>query len=297
MIQLRPARFDVNCETPSRIAPVARPIRWLMLALATLGASPSLAEICFDPSIRDLVAPDLWKASNHGRVPFREDGYFSFPDSVQRVVVDVGAYKLRRTSHFLREDPGVAIVAVEPLSEPWKTWPDDPRVVGVPAAISLERGVLHFNVNEKNVTSSLLDTTPESLLSTKTIEVRDVPGIRLADVLERIPTELHIIFLKTDVQGMDLAVLMSAGEHLRRAKEIHSEIVNDPSYEKKGVGSMGSEGEFHAYMASKGFSVSKEIPAPERWIVDVFYKNDHWPDGTRPIVGADGGSDEGGSSE
>ena len=240
---------------------------------------PSLVEtLPLTPSgpLRSAVSDDLWKAANRGRVPFGADGSFAFPSTVERVVVDVGAYKLRRTRHFLREDPGVGIVAVEPLSEPWAEWPKSRRVIGVPAAVSLSRGELEFNVNEKDVTSSLLDTTDGSLLSTETVEVRRVPGVRLEDVLERIPSELPIIFLKTDVQGMDLAVLMSAGEQLRRVREVHSEIINDPSYEPDGLGSMSSEEEFTDYMASMGFSVAKEIPAPERWIVDVFYQNDSW---------------------
>lgn len=231
----------------------------------------------FDESLATLVSPELWKASNRGRVPLRGDGYFHFPGHIRRVVVDVGAYRLLRTRHFLRDDDALGIVAIEPLSEPWKKWPKAPRVIGVPAAISLERGVLEFNVNEKPVTSSLLKTTENSLLSTDTVEVRKVPGVRLEDVLERIPPELEIVFLKTDVQGMDLAVLMSGGEHLRRVKEVHSEVVEDTSYEKKGVGSMSSEAEFTEYMRSMGFSVSKRLPYPEGIdAVEIFYRNDSW---------------------
>ena len=92
-------------------------------------------------------------------------------------------------------------------------------------------------------------------------------------------TELSATVTAVDMDsmtGMDLAALMSAGEQLRRVKEVHTEIINDPSYKKGGKGSMSSEEEFHSYMASMGFSPYREIPAPERWVVDVFYRNDSW---------------------
>ena len=245
-------------------------------AILLLAPCPNGNASQFDATLTDSVPQELWSASNPGRTPLGADGFWSFPPQVKKVVVDVGAYKLRRTEHYLKRHRDVGLVAVEPMAAPWADWPDDPRIIGVPVAISLERGTLSFNINEKDVTSSLLETTDESLLSSDTVEVRQVPGVRLEDVLERIPTNLPIIFLKTDVQGMDLAALMSAGEQLRRVKEVHTEIINDPSYKKGGKGSMSSEEEFHSYMASMGFSPYREIPAPERWVVDVFYRNDSW---------------------
>lgn len=250
----------------------------LLLLLAVAALTPGCEtepKSRFSTAFNDFVPPELWEASNHGRIPFNEQGYFDFPDSVRSVVVDVGAYKLKVSRRFLSE--GAAIVGVEPMSEPWAVWPDDRRIIGIPTAISLERAVLDFNINKTDVTSSLLETIPGALLSTDTVEVRKVPSVRLEDVLERIPSDLPIIFMKTDTQGMDLAVLMSGGEELRRIKEIRSEIVVDKtSYAKGGDGSMGTEKEFHEYMLSKGFSLKMEGVAGDRWYVEAIYENDHW---------------------
>lgn len=227
------------------------------------------------PRLDTLIPAELWKAANHGRLPLGSDGYFRFPQKVARVVVDVGAYKLKVTSRYLRE-PDVGIVAVEPMREPWATWPNRPRIIGVPAAIDLEPGMLEFNVNAADVTSSLLETAPDATLSSDTIEVRRVPGVTLEDVLARIPPDMEIPLLKTDTQGTDLAVLMSAGDQLRRVHEVLTEIVFDPSYEREGPGTMSTEREFDDFMKSMGF---RRVPKGNeeeyrRWFLNATYVND-----------------------
>jgi FkbM family methyltransferase len=257
------------------LRPILIPV--LLFVCATSGCELDQKER-FDPTLQQLVSNELWKASNRGRIPLGAGGYFSFPDHVRSVIVDVGAHKLERTKRYLRRDPDVSIVAIEPLWEPWESWPDEPRVIGVPVAISLERKMLEFNVNSNEDTSSLLDTIPGNKfeVTMKTVEVRQVPGVRLEDVLERIPPDLPIVFLKTDIQGMDLAALKSASEHLRRVKRVQTEIINLELYEKDRPEAMGTEQEFHDYMKSMGFSLVREVPTPERWWVDAFYENDHW---------------------
>ena len=110
----------------------------------------------------------------------------------------------------------------------------------------------------------------------KTVEVRRVPGVRLEDVFERIPRDLAIEFLKTDIQGLDLQALKSAGAHLRRVKEVRTEIINSPLYEPSGPESMSSEQEFHEYMRSMGFTLVREEPTPNREWLDAYYLNEHW---------------------
>lgn len=258
----------------------------LLASLASLACegSESAPRESFGPVLDELVSVELWKAANWGREALGEDGYFAFPEAVRRVSVDVGAYELKVTKgHLIKRDIGV--VAIEPMSERWDSWPKDPRVIGVPVAISLERGTLDFNVNVSHGTSSLLKTMPGTAFSDevmKTVEVRRVPAVRLEDVLERIPPDLKIWFLKTDIQGLDLQALKSAGEHLRRVRRVRVEIINAELYEKSGPESMSTEQEFHDYMKSMGFSVEREMPTPklewleERSWLDVDYMNDHW---------------------
>ena len=77
---------------------------------------------------------------------------------------------------------------------------------------------MDFHVNAADVTSSLAAGKPGSsaALLTRTVEVRKVPVLRLEDVLAALPDSVDIAYLKTDVQGVDLQVLQSAGERLRR---------------------------------------------------------------------------------
>ncbi len=71
-------------------------------------------------------------------------------------------------------------------------------MIGVPVAISLDRGILELNMNESDGTNSLLKTRPGSLFektAQQTLDVRRVPAVRLEDILERIPAHISIEFL------------------------------------------------------------------------------------------------------
>ena len=234
------------------------------------------------PTLDTLVPDELWQAANHGRIPLREDGFFAFPSRAERVFVDVGAYKLKESRPSLRKSPKNAVLAVEPMRETWDLWPDNRRLVGVPVAVSLEPGTIEFNVNAKDVTSSVLDTAEGGRLSSDTIEVRRVPSVRLEDLLRRIPPHLDIFFLKTDTQGLDLAVLMSAGNELRRVRRVSAEIVFDPSYEGRGPGEMSTEEEFDAYMRGKGFvripSKADEFLRSNKLYLDAVYERIEEPE-------------------
>lgn len=92
----------------------------------------------------------------------------------------------------------------------------------------------------------------------------------------RIPKALEIFFLKTDVQGMDLQVLKSAGEQLHRVERVDSEIINWDVYLKDGKESMSKDWEFHAYMKSMGFRLEKEVATPNRELVGALYVNERF---------------------
>jgi len=272
-------------------------ISCLLFACAACDSGPGPGEK-FQSNLDQVVAADLWNASNRGRTVFRDDGFFAIPDTVQRVWIDLGAYKLTVSKHALSANGDMAVIAIEPMSEHWTLWPDNPRLIGVPVAISLQRGLLELNVNEADGTNSLLQTVPGEQLDEeterppshlsaefikgiadkmRTLEVRSVPGVRLEDVIERIPPHLSIEFLKIDIQGLDLQALKSAGQHLRRVKRVQAEIMNLGLYEKDGAESMSSEQEFLDYMESMGFSLVGETPTtPGREWLDAFYANDRW---------------------
>ena len=52
-----------------------------LLVIAALGCER--AQEGLDPTMDRLVSDALWKASNHGRRPLGDDGYFAFPAQVR----------------------------------------------------------------------------------------------------------------------------------------------------------------------------------------------------------------------
>lgn len=231
-----------------------------------------------EEALLDHLPEELLRQANHGRLPLGEDDYFAFPAGVTRVWVDVGAHHLETTRRTWERQPDMALIAVEPLAECWPEWPDDPRLVGIPAALYLERGEMEFHVNAMDVTSSLAATRPDNPIgeALRTVEVRQVPVLRLEDLLERIPPELTVEFVKTDVQGVDLQVLRSAGELLRRVERVRAEIINEAHYEDVGDETTGTEQEFVDYMAGMGFRFAGDVGVVEdrRWL-DKDFVNEH----------------------
>lgn len=225
--------------------------------------------------IVDLVPRELLAKANRNRTILNPDGFFRFPPEVRRIWIDVGAHHLETTRTELRY-PDVAVIAIEPLAEAWGTWPDSDRVIGLPVAIYLDRGVMDFHVNELDDTSSLLESGDTSARGsvTRTVEVRKVPVIRLEDVIAAIPARYSVAYVKTDVQGVDLQVLQSAGPALGRAERIRAEVINTPEYKKLHGQGMASEGEIVSYLESQGFRLDAEYGVqPDRAWLDQLFLN------------------------
>ena len=130
--------------------------------------------------------------------------------------------------------------------------------------------------------SSLLATDPKasvlpfSDLAAATVEVRKVPVLLLEDVLERIPADLDIEFLKLDIQGVDLQVLKSGNDELRRVWRVKTEVIarNEGAYLGEGEDKPGSEEEFTTFMKSVGFAFVRDWNiSPERMWLDKEYFN------------------------
>jgi FkbM family methyltransferase len=228
--------------------------------------------------LRELLSEELLLQANGGRQIFDSEGLFAFPEGVTRVWIDVGAHHLETFRDGFLSTPSLALIAVEPLAECWETWPrEDPRLFGIPAAIYLERGFMDFHVNEFDATSSLAESVPGSSTEelTRTVEVRKVPVVRLEDVLAAVPAHIAIAALKTDVQGVDLQVLRSGGELLRRVAVVKTEVINEALYKKLGEEASGTEEEFVTYMTQMGFRFEgdHEIAQERRWLDKLFINN------------------------
>jgi len=248
----------------------------VVLALWAAGCGRADGEKQPPPSydVTQVASPELLRRANHGRTIEGADGRFVMPRGVRRAWIDVGAHLLEQTRAELERNDDVAVLAIEPLEECWTTWPDNPRLVALPVAISLERGFMDFQVNAENATSSLLKSVEGNSVSelTRTVQIRKVPVLRLEDVLERIPPEVEVEFVKIDVQGHDLQVLKSAGEQIRRVEKVQAEVINEKIYEGSGELRPGTEAEFVSYMQSKGFRFEEDtaVHMHREWLDKVF---------------------------
>ena len=211
------------------------------------------------------VPDGLMLAANHGRQVLRADGFFAFPPGVRRVWVDVGAHYLEASRRVVDWEDDVGVIAVEPLSECWPKWPARERLIGLPVAIDRERGWADFHVNASDATSSILKSRSDSRAAalTRTVEVRRVPVIRLEDVLSRVPAELEITYLKVDVQGLELRVLQSAGDGLRRAYAVRTEILESGVYEDDDLGRIPASHEIEGLLTGLGFRFVRDLEVHE----------------------------------
>jgi FkbM family methyltransferase len=245
----------------------------LALLAASCGSRPAeQARPGYD--VHRIAPRELLREANHGRDIEGPDGRYVLPPAVRRAWVDVGAHWLEQTRAELERNDDVAVIAIEPLEECWKAWPDNPRLIALPVAISLERGSMDFHVNTDNATSSLLPSVDGNSADryTRTVRITKVPVLRLEDVLERIPPGVEVEFVKTDVQGLDLQVLKSAGEQLRRVERVQAEVINEKMYEGSGELRPGTETEFVSYMQSKGFRFVEDsaVHGDREWLDKIF---------------------------
>jgi FkbM family methyltransferase len=244
-----------------------------MAGLTACACQPARPARNIQYDLRQTVASDLLRQANRGRDILRDDGYLRFPWWIKTVWVDVGAHHIETTRQTWESRRTLGLVAVEPMSQCWTVWPDSRRLLGIPAAIYLERGTMDFHVNANDGTSSLAASAEGTGMDVlRTVEVRKVPVLRLEDVLEAIPDDLVIEYLKTDTQGADLQVLQSAGEQLRRVRRVRAEIINRRLYDGIAGQPAGNEKEFVDFMSSMGFRfVSDEQIASKRaWLDKVF---------------------------
>ena len=269
----------VPMEVDMRLAKIAALV--VLASLASCNSERPAARLR-SSALVEMVSPALMRQANHSRDVLRNDGFFAIPKGVTRVWVDVGAHHLETTLAAMQKNPDLALIAVEPLSEAWETWPNSERIIGIPVALNRERGWQDFHVNRLDDASSLLPTDPKKSLlplsdmAADTVEVRKVPVLLLEDVLERIPPEIDVEFIKTDVQGVDLQVLRSASDQLRRAWHVKAEVIvhNEGAYLAEGKDIPGSEDDFTNYMKSMGFDfVQDRNIAPERMWLDKEYIN------------------------
>jgi FkbM family methyltransferase len=183
-------------------------------------------------------------------------GYFSFPAGISRVKVDVGlSWDAVQTIRWLRDDPQLAVVGVEPIpsnvasvrsiiesSEDFRN-----RFLLLPVALADTPGLRKLFVTKGDKGSSSLFIP----LQHEWEEEITVPAFTLRQVQELIdPIRFpRIDYLKTDCQGSDLDIVRGAGDAIARFAIVTVEAEN-VAYE----GTSNSELDIEVFFEKAGFT-------------------------------------------
>jgi FkbM family methyltransferase len=143
--------------------------------------------------------------------------------------IDIGAHNGESSFEYAQQNPSLKVYAVEPnLRSVSKLVGRLPNYFVLPLAIAEQDGSADFYLSAYDQASSLLPFSEDGLRDwdgqdLKTISVSRVPTIRLDTLMELLNVE-SVDFLKIDTQGMDLAVVRSAGQRLKDIAKIRLEV-------------------------------------------------------------------------
>ena len=233
--------------------------------------------------VHGLPGALLWTA-NKGRSVTDATGNFVFPGEVTRVWIDVGANMLQTTRQELFSSNDLGVIAVEPIPHCWSRWPKMERLIALPIALSDMEGLQTFYISRSDLWSSLSRSVPNAIFAQdrKVQEELPVEVFHLKRILEMIPDHLPIELLKVDVQGKDLEVLRSGGNHLARIQRIKTEVNLTALYEGDRGDLPNPEQPFTEFLAEYGFTLrdrremyyfeNAEAKA-SKFYVDVEYEN------------------------
>ena len=172
--------------------------------------------------------------------------------------IDIGAHHGEVTLGFASRNPGLRVYAFEPnLRAAARLFGKAPNYIAIPVAVGEEDGSAKFYVNQYDASSSLLPLSedppywsggsPLRVESTVT-----VPTVRL-DTFMNLLGIPKVDFLKIDAQGMDLAVIRSAGKRLTDIDRITLEVWVGPQPQYLGT---SSKEEVLGYLAERGFALA-----------------------------------------
>jgi FkbM family methyltransferase len=178
-------------------------------------------------------------------------------NGIQGTWIDVGAHGGEVTLWHARQNPGLRVYALEPnLSVALKLMGREPNYLVIPMAVAEKDGCADFYINAFDLASSLLPFNEGALQSwvgdyvVKVDSVVTVPTIRL-DTLMRLLGIRIVDYLKIDTQGMDLAVVRSAGSRLQDIRKITLEVDVNPQPLYAGA---PRKDEVLQYLSTAGFS-------------------------------------------
>jgi FkbM family methyltransferase len=148
----------------------------------------------------------------------------SFPPEAKKLIINVGS----NDDPPISSDPSIYTIGVEPVLKTAARIKPNPKLFVITAAIGPRQGLAKFfTYANGGVASSLSEAenfnwayTPDGYPP-----VLFVPVITLKTLLEAIPPEIVIVYLKIDAEGWDLDVVESAGDSISRAQTVQTEIL------------------------------------------------------------------------
>ena len=178
--------------------------------------------------------------------------------ALKGVWLDVGAYKGEHCYEFALLNPSLRVYLFEPnLKQAATLFGMLPNFFVVPLAVSETDGSAEFNLNSSAASNSLLPLDDQSVSKwvgaegLKTLDKVTVGTIRLDTFLNLSGIEA-VDYLKIDAQGLDLAVVKSAGDRLKDIHRICLECDVTPNPMYRGT---PSKSETVEYLRSQGFEL------------------------------------------
>jgi FkbM family methyltransferase len=174
-----------------------------------------------------MFSNSLWRV---GRVLHNLGDRLVKAGGIEGIWIDVGAHRGETSLRWAERNPGLKIYALEPnLSVAVTLMSRAPNYFVIPMAVAETDGFARFYVNAFEAASSMLPLNRRALDSwiggeeLEVDSVTNVPTIRL-DTLMSLAGIHKVDYLKVDTQGMDLAVVRSAGTRLRDVAKVTLEV-------------------------------------------------------------------------
>jgi FkbM family methyltransferase len=179
-------------------------------------------------------------------------------NGIEGTWIDVGAHGGQRSLSHAQQNPRLRVYALEPnLRVAAKLMGRAPNYVVIPIAVAEKDGCADFYINAFDAASSLLPFDGAALRSwigeyeLKVDSVMTVPTIRLDTLMDLLDIQ-GVDYLKVDAQGMDLAVVRSAGSRLQDIRRITVEVDINPESLYTGA---ARKDDVLQYLSNAGFSL------------------------------------------
>jgi len=177
---------------------------------------------------------------------------------IQGTWIDVGAHCGDASLWQAQQNPGLKVYAFEPnLRAAASLIGQTPNFVVIPMAVAESDGQGQFHMNTFAAASSLLPMDEEARkawIGGQTLQVETVATVATIrmDTFMNLFNISSVDFLKIDAQGMDLAVVRSAGSRLRDIHKVMLEVDLSPKPLYRGA---PSKNEVLEYMNFAGFKL------------------------------------------